>query len=60
MYTALYEVPGFVLGAVVATAWTKATKSCTCTAYIPVGEHRQKEQVNSMLGGDKCYDYVIH
>ena len=60
MYVALYQVPGFVLGAAVATAWTKPVKSCPHRAHIPVGELRPKEQVNSTSGGDKCYSYVIH
>lgn len=31
----------------------------TCIANIPVREHRQRVQVNSMLDGNKCSDYVI-
>lgn len=32
----------------------------TLSLYIKVGEHRPNKQVNSVLGGDKCYDCVIH
>lgn len=53
-------LPGFFLGAAVTTASTKPTKPCTHRAYIPVGEHGQNKQVNSVLGGDKSFAWVIH